>query len=63
MSVLEMTPAALLRCFAFGVVAALLGVAGGRLLIPTPLLLFGADIKQAGSLSRVPTTRFARHGR
>jgi uncharacterized membrane protein YfcA len=37
--------------FAIGVVAALLGVAGGELLIPTLLLLFGADIKLAGSLS------------
>ncbi|HEY3624003.1 MAG TPA: sulfite exporter TauE/SafE family protein [Roseiarcus sp.] len=37
--------------FAIGVVAALLGVAGGELLIPTLILLFGADIKLAGSLS------------
>ncbi|HSI01915.1 MAG TPA: sulfite exporter TauE/SafE family protein, partial [Reyranella sp.] len=37
--------------FAIGVVAALLGVAGGELLIPTLVLLFGADIKLAGSLS------------
>lgn len=34
-----------------GVVASLLGVAGGELLIPTLMLLFGADIKLAGSLS------------
>jgi uncharacterized protein len=34
-----------------GVVAALLGVAGGELLIPTLILLFGVDIKLAGSLS------------
>lgn len=34
-----------------GVVAALLGVAGGELLIPTIVLLFGADIRLAGSLS------------
>jgi uncharacterized protein len=34
-----------------GVVAALLGVAGGELLIPTIVLLFGADLKLAGSLS------------
>lgn len=34
-----------------GVVAALLGVAGGELLIPTIVLLYGADIKLAGSLS------------
>src|SRR5699024_1969252 len=32
-------------------VAALLGVAGGELLIPTIVILFGADIKLAGSLS------------
>lgn len=34
-----------------GVVASLLGVAGGELLIPTLVLMFGADIKLAGSLS------------
>ncbi|MGY6276168.1 sulfite exporter TauE/SafE family protein [Methylomonas sp. MgM2] len=34
-----------------GVVASLLGVAGGELLVPTLMLLFGADIKLAGSLS------------
>ena len=37
--------------FAIGVVASLLGVAGGELLIPTLILLFGVDIKLAGSLS------------
>ncbi|MFM9859745.1 sulfite exporter TauE/SafE family protein [Pseudoxanthobacter sp. M-2] len=37
--------------FCIGVVASLLGVAGGELLIPTLVLLFGADIKLAGSLS------------
>lgn len=37
--------------FFIGVVASLLGVAGGELLIPTLVLLFGADIKIAGSLS------------
>jgi uncharacterized protein len=37
--------------FGIGIVAALLGVAGGELLIPTLVLLFGADIKLAGSLS------------
>ncbi len=36
-----------------GVVAALLGVAGGELLIPTIVLLYGVDIKLAGSLSLV----------
>lgn len=34
-----------------GVVASLLGVAGGELLIPTFVLLYGADLKLAGSLS------------
>ena len=37
--------------FVIGIVAALLCVAGGELLIPTLVLLFGADIKLAGSLS------------
>jgi uncharacterized protein len=37
--------------FIIGVVASLLGVAGGEFLIPTLVLLFGADIKLAGSLS------------
>ncbi len=37
--------------FGIGIVASLLGVAGGELLIPTLVLLFGADIKLAGSLS------------
>ncbi len=36
---------------AIGVVASLMGVAGGELLIPTLILLFGADVKLAGSLS------------
>ena len=37
--------------FLIGIVASLLGVAGGELLIPTLVLLFGADVKLAGSLS------------
>lgn len=37
--------------FGIGIVASLLGVAGGELLIPTLVLLFGVDIKLAGSLS------------
>ncbi|PRH88618.1 permease [Labrys okinawensis] len=54
--------------FAIGIVAALLGVAGGELLIPTLILLFGADIKLAGSLSlavSLPTmlVGFARYSR
>ena len=39
------------RASSSAIVAALLGVAGGELLIPTLVLLFGADIKLAGSLS------------
>lgn len=51
-----------------GIVAALLGVAGGELLIPTIVLLFGVDIKMAGSLSlavSLPTmlVSFARYSR
>jgi uncharacterized membrane protein YfcA len=51
-----------------GVVAGLLGVAGGELLIPTLVLLFGVDIKVAGSLSlavSLPTmlVGFARYSR
>ncbi|AVM73903.1 sulfite exporter TauE/SafE family protein [Magnetospirillum gryphiswaldense] len=51
-----------------GVVASLMGVAGGELLIPTLILLFGVDIKLAGSLSLVvslPTmiVGFARYSR
>lgn len=37
--------------FAIGVFASVLGVAGGELLIPTLILLFGLDVKLAGSLS------------
>lgn len=37
--------------FGIGVVAALMGVAGGELLIPTFVLLFATDTKLAGSLS------------
>jgi uncharacterized protein len=51
-----------------GIVASLLGVAGGELLIPTLVLLFGVDIKIAGSLSlavSLPTmlVGFARYSR
>lgn len=54
--------------FGIGVVASTLGVAGGELLIPTLVLLFGADIKLAGSLSlavSLPTMLmgFARYSR
>lgn len=41
----------LLAGFGIGIVAALLGVAGGELLIPTIVLPYGLDIKLAGSLS------------
>lgn len=36
---------------AIGIVAALLGVAGGELLIPTLLFVYGADIRTAGTAS------------
>jgi uncharacterized membrane protein YfcA len=54
--------------FFIGIVAALLGVAGGEFLIPTFILLFGTDVKLAGSLSLVvslPTmlVGFARYSR
>lgn len=53
---------------AIGVIAALMGVAGGELLIPTIVLLFAVDIKVAGSLSlavSLPTmlVAFARYSR
>jgi uncharacterized membrane protein YfcA len=37
--------------FGIGVVASMLGVAGGELLIPVIVLLYGVDVKLAGSLS------------
>lgn len=43
--------AGIIAGFIIGIVASLLGVAGGEFLIPTLVLLFGADIKLAGSLS------------
>ena len=54
--------------FLIGVVASLLGVAGGELLIPTLVLLFGVEVKLAGSLSlavSLPTmlTGFTRYSR
>lgn len=54
--------------FGIGAIAAVLGVAGGELLIPTLVLLFGIDIKLAGSLSlaiSLPTmlVGFARYSR
>lgn len=60
--------AGVLAGFVIGVVASVMGVAGGELLIPTLILLFGADIKLAGSLSAaisLPTmlVGFARYSR
>ncbi|WP_306796243.1 sulfite exporter TauE/SafE family protein [Nocardia sp. XZ_19_369] len=60
--------AAVVAGVGIGVVAALMGVAGGELLIPTIVLLFAVDIKIAGSLSLVvslPTmlVAFARYSR
>lgn len=54
--------------FAIGIVASLLGVAGGELLIPTLVLLFGIELKLAGSVSlaiSLPTmlAGFARYSR
>ena len=51
-----------------GIVAALMGVAGGELLIPTIVLLYAVDVKPAGSLSlavSLPTmlVAFARYSR
>ena len=51
-----------------GIIAAVMGVAGGELLIPTIVLLYGVDIKIAGSLSlaiSLPTmlVAFARYSR
>ena len=64
----EQLVAGVVAGFAIGVVAALLGVAGGELLIPTLVLLFGTDVKLAGSLSlavSLPTmlVGFARYSR
>lgn len=42
-------PVAVLLGAAIGVVSSLLGVAGGELLIPTLVFVFGADIKLAGT--------------
>jgi uncharacterized protein len=63
-----LTSVGVLAGVGIGVVAALLGVAGGELLIPTVMLLFGADLKLAGSISlavSLPTmiTSFTRYSR
>ena len=54
--------------FGIGVVAAIMGVAGGELLIPAIVLMFAVDIKTAGTLSlmvSLPTmlVAFARYSR
>ncbi|MET9700845.1 sulfite exporter TauE/SafE family protein [Streptomyces sp. NPDC006529] len=61
-------PCGVVAGFGIGVVAAIMGVAGGELLIPTIVLLFGEGIKTAGSLSllvSLPTmlVAFARYSR
>ena len=61
-------PLSVVAGFSIGVVAAVMGVAGGELLIPTIVLLHAADIKTAGSLSlavSLPTmlAAFARYSR
>lgn len=60
--------ASFLAGLGIGAVAALLGVAGGELLIPTIMLLYGLDVQIAGSLSMMvslPTmiVAFARYTR
>ncbi len=62
-------PVAVALGLGIGVVSSLLGVAGGEVIIPTLVLVFGADIKTAGTLSvmiSLPTVsigmwRYARH--
>ncbi|HWL44501.1 MAG TPA: sulfite exporter TauE/SafE family protein [Ilumatobacter sp.] len=54
--------------FLIGVVASVMGVAGGELLIPTLVMLYGLDVKLAGSMSLVvslPTmvVAFSRYSR
>lgn len=44
-------PLAAFLGFGIGIVSSVLGVAGGELLIPTLVYLFGADIKTAGTAS------------
>jgi uncharacterized membrane protein YfcA len=65
---LLLVPVGVLAGFLIGVVAAVMGVAGGELLIPTIVLLFAVNVKLAGSLSLVvslPTmlVAFARYSR
>lgn len=63
-----LTIAGIVAGFGIGIVASFLGVAGGELLIPTLILLFGMEIKMAGSISlavSLPTmlVGFARYSR
>lgn len=65
---LPMVLAGLAAGLGIGIVAALLGVAGGELLIPALVLLYGVEPKLAGSVSlaiSLPTmlVGFARHSR
>ena len=46
-------PLAVLLGMGIGLVSSILGVAGGELLIPTLVLIFGADIKTAGTASLI----------
>jgi uncharacterized protein len=60
--------AGLVAGLGIGIVAAIMGVAGGELLIPTIVLLYAVDLKLAGSLSlavSLPTmlVAFARYSR
>ncbi|WP_243762340.1 sulfite exporter TauE/SafE family protein [Streptomyces sp. Tu 3180] len=61
-------PSGVVAGFGIGVVAAIMGVAGGEPLIPTIVLLFAVDVRTAGSLSllvSLPTmlVAFARYSR
>lgn len=59
---LEPVPRTLLGVAAgIGVIASVVGVAGGELLIPTIVLLFAVDIKVAGSLSLAVSLPTMRH--
>jgi uncharacterized membrane protein YfcA len=64
----QLLAAGVVAGFVIGVIASLLGVAGGEFLIATLILLFGAEVKLAGSLSlavSLPTllVGFARYSR
>lgn len=51
LTAISRTSLALVCGTGIGVVSSLLGVAGGELIIPTLLFLFGVDVKTAGTLS------------